>query len=94
MAKQIYIYELKVGNLPRVLTTNSQYVFDRMKNAVKLGHKDITLEIWQDEKRVANHNIMLTLALEGVSDVDKFLLNVVDNKVATKFTNTNSIRKE
>lgn len=94
MAKQIYIYELKVGNLPRVLTTNSQYVFDRMKNAVKLGHKNITLEVWQDEKRVANHNIMLTLALEGVSDVDEFLLNVVDNKVATKFTNTNSIRKE
>lgn len=94
MAKQIYIYELKVGNLPRVLTTNSQYVFDRMKNAVKLGHKNITLEVWQDEKRVANHNIMLTLALEGVSDVDEFLLNVVDNKVTTKFTNTNSIRKE
>lgn len=94
MAKKIYIYELKVGNLPRVLTTNSQYVFDRMKNAVKLGHKNITLEVWQDEKRVANHNIMLTLALEGVSDVDEFLLNVVDNKVTTKFTNTNSIRKE
>lgn len=94
MAKNIMCYDLKIGKTPRVLTSNSQYVVDKIKNAIKLGHKDITLEIWQDEKRVANHSIMLTMALEGVSDIDKFLLNVVDNKVATKFTNTNSIRKE